>query len=654
MHVKSLEQLKQLKSYFDPDALLSFDLETTGLDFLTCDITGICLYDGTNEGVFIHLNFEARYFTKEQDPNNKRRKIQVWHHYERTDAIDFEEAKPYIIELLKGREVIGHNLKFDKKVSRAKGIDCFIIKHDTMVMSYLVDVNFPNGLKENTKRYLKRDVMTYEEAVGMKPDNIDWNKVDFHQYGEYGIADVINPVDLAKIFLPMMENMKVMKTYEKLEMPIVPIVADMEYLGVQIEPETLHELSNKAEAQLAIDSEEIYDVAGVEFNIGSTKQLAEVLYDRMGYKCRHLTSSGGRSVAEDALKELSFIGAEIADLLLDYRSLDKLNGTYLKSIPTMLDANGRLHGGFNQCGTRTGRFSSSQPNLQNQPNNPLYPVRSSFVASKGKRLIVADWSTIEIRIMAHHSEDPVLLDLLRNGHDLHQETADRISKLTGLKLSRSEGKTLNFAILYGMMEDSLAATINKGLRAQVKAGEISYDEYRKRFRTPQQCKSIIQGFHASYKGYSRWSDAVVNGAKQRGYVRTLGGRVRALPELNRPKQYGEGARKAVNTKIQGGAGDLMKKGIQDLHTMFKERGYDANLLMVVHDEYVIEVDERQAEACWADAKKVMENVFPTCLVPIVADGGIFTSWAGMKLGEESPDFYPDSFTDLWLSGILTN
>ena len=308
--------------------------------------------------------------------------------------------------------------------------------------------------------------------------------------------------------------------------------------------------------------EEIFDKVGVEFNIGSSKQLAEMLFDRLGYPViKKSDKTGARSCDEDTLKELAFKGHDVADDILDLRKLEKLKGTYIDAIPLMVDSDGRLRGNFNQSGTATGRFSSSQPNLQNQPNNKHYPIKSAFVPRNGYKFIVVDWSTIEIRIMAHESGDKKLIELLNAGRDIHQETTDSINKQFNLTLTRGDGKTINFAVLYLMGAGSLAYTLNKELKKRLKEGTITMDEYKKLVVTKRIVQNIIDGYFNTYTGFRQFIQDETAESKNTGWVWTMGGRRRPVYELRKRETFGIGQRRTVNTIIQGGAGDLMKLGI---------------------------------------------------------------------------------------------
>jgi DNA polymerase-1 len=629
--IRTLDELRKFSAKVGK--VFSFDTETTGLDIQKLSIVGISIYDGILPPTFIEFNFEADVMRKEADPDSKRKKREVWYRYRHKTGINYQEAYDTIADIFDGAEITCHNAKYDWKVAKKYGFSNFKLKHDTMIMSYLLDVNSPNGLKDNARKYLGRTVTELSEVIDMA--NPDWFAVDWDAYGKYACDDAYNTEMLKKFFLPLMENKKLMQTYYELEMPIIIPVAKAEMSGIGIDKEVLYELSDEMHKDLESQEQKIYEAAGVEFNIGSNKQLAEVLFDRLGCPVIGKTKTGQRQVDENTLKELAYRGYEIADEIISFNKIEKMLNTYVDKIPTLVDAESKLHGSFNQTGARTGRFSSSNPNLQNQPKSDKR-VRKAFVADKGKKLIVLDWSTIEVRIMAHESKDRVLSDLLWRGADLHQATADRVGKIAGIILTRQQGKTLNFAILYGMGGDKLAYTLNAELKKKVKKGEMTLKEYSQQAITKEQADRIIQGYYSAYSGFASWSKAEIERVvKNDYYVRTLGGRIRQITELRHKNEYHSGCRIVVNTKIQGGAGDLMKLCIRKLDEVFGEGGkyayMEVDLLLMVHDEYVLQAPDRYAKKVYKIVAEIMRNIFPNCTVPIECDGGIYDNWA--KIGK---------------------
>jgi DNA polymerase-1 len=626
--------------------LFAFDTETTSLDYYSLKLVGISLYNPDFGQVFIQFNFFAKFFKKVQDFENKRRKIVEESIFNYKKGIEFNDAKPYLIKFFTGKKIIGHNTKFDYKVAYKYGFSDYIIEDDTLLMSYLIDVNSQHGLKETVKKYLNVEMTTLEEVLG-NLKQINWETVSFNDFADYAVADALYTYELKFKLLPLIEKYKLDNVYRKIELPIVKAVAGMEISGIEIDLRALKKISKKAHEKLFELSEDIFDLAGVTFNLNSPQQLAEVLFTRLKYKVVGYTKKGKLSVDESVLKFLMYSGSLIAEKLLEYRSLEKLVSTYADKIPLMVDEDNRLRGNFNQTGARTGRFSSSEPNLQNQVNSEEYPVRSAYIPKKGYSFVIFDWKTIEIRVMAHRSQDAVLLKILREGRDVHQETADLLTKLSGVKITRFQGKTLNFAILYGMQMDSLAYNLN--LEIQKKYSKIlSKKELKNKLFTSKSAQKLIDTYYKMYSGFSQYGNSLVDNALKFGFVKTMGGRIRFVPELKHRSTYFAGRRIAVNTDIQGGAADLMKIGIRDTVKFIAEKNYDAKLLLTVHDELLFEVKNSQAQEFMKNAKLIMENIYPKFSVPILADSGIFKNWNEMKLrGSKS-----QSFIDLKLNKVI--
>lgn len=636
--IDSIDKLKRFSDKWTSKNF-SFDTEFTSLSWMEQNIIGMSIFDKDSlyDPTFIQFNFHDTYTTKEKNPQGGRKKILVEHDYYKTDAIDFEEARPYLEKIFENANCTTANGKVEWKIMSKYDITNWRIAHDTMLMGWLLNVDNLKGLKYNAKKELGLGMSSYEDTIKQKVGNINWNLVDWYEYAKYGAKDAYATELLAEKFIPRFEPFPALwKCYQSLEIPLIYEVANAEMAGVNIDVDYLLEMSEQAGKEIYETEQRIYDSVGVEFNIGSSKQLAEILFNRLKLPVIKVSDkTGARSVDEAVLKELAFRGYDIIDDILEYRTLKKLKTTYIDAIPTMVDKDSRLRGSFNQAGTSTGRFSSSKPNLQNQPNNKKFPIKRAFVPKKGYKFLVYDWSTIEIRIMAHESGDKKMIEVLSEGRDIHQETTDNVNSLVGLNLDRGQGKTINFGVLYLMGNSSLAYMLNKQLRKEFRQGKITRDEYEERFVTDVVAQKIIDSFFDTYTGFAQFVKDETNIAKRDGWVWTLGGRRRPVPELRTKKLWGAGRRKAVNTPIQGGAGDLMKLAILKLKRMYVENGLDAETLLYVHDEFVIEVKEEQAELASGLVKEVMESIFPSCRVPIVCEGGIFDDWAGLKQGAET-------------------
>lgn len=270
--------------------------------------------------------------------------------------------------------------------------------------------------------------------------------------------------------------------------------------------------------------------------------------------------------------------------------------------------------------------NSSGPNLQNIPNDKNWPVKEAFIAGEGRKLIVVDWSNIEVRVMAHESGDAVLIDLFNNGGDMHQNTMNMVKELTGMDLPRTQAKRINFGVLYGMWGESLANNLNFDMLNDVLDGKMTKEDFKAKLFTAEQGQQLVDSFYKAYSGFNRWTKQVIKDTQVKKYARSMSGRIRRIPEANTSR----GARQAVNFIIQGGAADLMKRGIIELAKMYLLNKYDAKTVMYVHDEYVIDVAADQAEACFKDVIYTLSNIHKNFRVPIVVEGGIYDNWNGLK------------------------
>lgn len=291
--------------------------------------------------------------------------------------------------------------------------------------------------------------------------------------------------------------------------------------------------------------------------------------------------------------------------------------------------------------------NSSGPNLQNIPNDKKWPIKEAFIAGPGRKLIVVDWSNIEVRVMAHESGDKVLVDLFRTGGDMHQNTMNMVKELTGIDLPRTRAKRVNFGVLYGMWGESLANSLNMDMLNEVLDGKMTHEQFKAQMFSAEQGQALVDSFYKAYKGFTDWSKAVVIETKKKKYARSMSGRIRRIPDAHTSR----GARQAVNFIIQGGAADLMKMGITKLSDMYQNKGYDATTVMYVHDEYIIDVAADQAEACFRDVVHELSNIHPNFKVPIVVEGGIYDSWNGLK-GGAKPSADPLSWLEMSLCELI--
>jgi DNA polymerase-1 len=398
-----------------------------------------------------------------------------------------------------------------------------------------------------------------------------------------------------------------------MELPLVEVLAEMERAGVKVDRERLVGMSRDMERQIASLTQEIYALAKAEFNINSPIQLREILFERLGLRAGKKTAkTRAASTAEDVLEELALVH-ELPRKILEYRSVQKLKSTYVDALPELVNRDtGRIHATFNQTVAATGRISSSDPNLQNIPIRTVEGrrIREAFVAEPGHRLLSADYSQIELRVLAHLSKDATLIDTFKRGEDVHDRTAREVfgpfSTLPADE-QRRRSKMVNYALLYGKTAFTLATDIG-----------VSRKE----------AETFIQAYFARYPGVRRFLDETVAEARRTGTVRTLLGRLRRLPDINsRNFQVRfEAERQALNTPVQGSAADLIKKAMIDLHRALVERKLSTRLILQIHDELLLETPDAEAEEVLTLVKSVMETALPLD-VPLVVEARLGRSWA---------------------------
>jgi DNA polymerase-1 len=406
------------------------------------------------------------------------------------------------------------------------------------------------------------------------------------------------------------------EVYRKLDLPLVPVLLKMEQAGVRVDSELLKQMSSRLAVTIDDLAEQVYAMSGHRFNVNSPKQLGDVLFNKMELP-KPMKYGKGKvvSTAQDVLEELSqkvdVPGHEVAAMVLEHRQLQKLKGTYLDALPVLADANGRIHTTFNQVGTATGRLSSTNPNLQNIPIRTAVgrEIRAAFIAAEGNLLMSADYSQIELRLMAHFSQDPLLLDAYRTGKDIHTLTAAEVFEVdpeTMSKETRARAKAVNFGIVYGISPFGLAAQL--GIEQKV-------------------AKAYIERYFDRYKGVATFIEKTLEVVRRDGAVRTAFGRVRPIPDIQsrNPNQRGFAERTAVNTPLQGTAADLIKVAMLRIDAAMTERGLKSQMTLQVHDELLFDVVPEEADEMQELVKREMESA-ASFSVPIVAEVGMGKNW----------------------------
>jgi DNA polymerase I len=511
-------------------------------------------------------------------------------------------------------EKIGQNLKYDSVVLRAAGIRLAGIAFDTIVASYLLDAGSRNHtLDELARRYLQHETISIKELIGSGKNQKRMDEVPVAQVADYAAEDAIVPLWLKPVLEKNLAEAELEDLFRDVEMPLVEVLAELEYTGIRVDVERLRELSVRHGERLASLEKEIYEIAGREFNIASPKQLQQVLFDELGLPVVKKTAKTGPSTDAEVLEELARQHA-LPARILDYRQIAKLKGTYVDALPEMVfPTTGRVHASFNQVVAATGRLSSSDPNLQNIPirTEAGREIRSAFVPGEPDWLLLAaDYSQVELRVLAHFSQDENLCEAFRRDEDIHARVAGQVY---GVELEdvtpemRRQAKAVNFGVIYGQTAWGLAKQLG-----------IGKDE----------AAQFIDAYFAGYPGIEVFLDEVLRECREQGYVTTILGRRRAIEGIrsvpNRQRNLAE--RTAVNTVIQGSAADLIKLAMLAVRRRLAEEERQTSMLLQIHDELVLEVPPAELEPVASLVVGEMSRAWPMS-VPLKVDVKVGGNWA---------------------------
>lgn len=585
-------ELDNLINLLSQEKLISFDTETTGLDTRKAKLLGISFSFEKNKAYYVNLNHSSQ-----KTWLNKLEKI----------FLDENITK------------IAHNLKYDWKILENHGVDIKGKLIDTMIASYILNPDRGHhDLDHLSFSILKRRTTTFKELTTTDNKQMSigdlMQDIDLDKLSDYSCQDADFTFQLWKKFEIEITDLKLEKLFYEIEMPLVTILAQMENNGIKIDRNHFTKLENELQKRLEITDLAIYKHAGETFNINSPKQVKEVLFENLKLDSSNLKKTKtGISTSASELEKLKN-QHQIIPLILDHRHLSKLLSTYIEALPKLIKDDGRIHSSFNQAVTRTGRLSSSDPNLQNIPikDEAGRAIRKGFVANEGKVLISADYSQIELRIIAALSKDEEMLKAFNNGEDIHSSTA---AKINGIELEdvtkelRNKAKAINFGVIYGLSAFGLANQIN------ISRGEA---------------QEFIDIYFALYKGIKSYLDNTIVEAMEKGYVETLFKRRRYLPEIESkiPAIRKAAERTAINTPIQGTAADLIKLAMVKINSEILEKNENVKMLLQVHDELIFEIDEDIAEEISQKIKTIMENIYDFG-IPIIANVEINKSWGEM-------------------------
>ena len=513
-------------------------------------------------------------------------------------------------------EKTGHDLKRAVLLLRRAGVTLRGIAFDTQIASYILEPGRrDHELESLALQHLKHRRRTRDEICGKGRDEVALAEVRLGVVRDWigEIPDLV--LRLRDIFAENLPGANAAALFREVEMPLLPVLADMEFAGIRIDGAFFNQFGKRLARDLHLIEEEIYKVAGESFNINSTPQLRTILFDRLGLPVLRKTKTGPSTDAS-VLEELAAAGHQLPRLIIEFRQLDKLKGTYVDALPLQVNpATGRIHTVFSQTVAATGRLSSSDPNLQNIPirTDVGAEIRKGFVPAEGCFFMSADYAQIELRILAHMSGDPIMVDAFRRGVDVHRQTA---ALVFGVDIDavtadmRAAAKTVNFATIYGIGPFALSQQLGTSVA---------------------DAKTFIENYFARLPGVRRYLDAQIELARQRGFVETLSGRRRYIPEVHAKnwniRQFGE--RAATNAPVQGTAADIIKIAMIRIAEAFRERHSGARMLLQVHDELVFEVPEDAAEDTRVLVRELMESAFPLD-VPLEVATGVGRTWYDCK------------------------
>ena len=533
-------------------------------------------------------------------------------------ALDSPEMKP-LRDLIEDPSVkkTAQNAKFDMLLLRSMGIQLAGLDFDTMVASYVLDPSRrSHGLDVLALEFLDHTMTSYTDLCGKGRTAIPFDECPIEAARDYSCEDADMTLRLRRVFEPQLESHELMRLLDGVELPLIDVLGEMEWTGIAIDLPWFASLKQRFQAEREGVEAQIYEVAGMEFNINSNPQLREILFDKLSLPVLKRTSTGPSTDAS-VLMELAEEGHALPTLLMEYRELSKLENTYLDALPRLVNPRtGRLHTSFNQTVASTGRLSSSDPNLQNIPIRRELgrDIRRGFIPRKGWQLLAADYSQIELRLLAHLSHDPAFVEAFQAGGDIHRQTAALIFEVPLPEVTstmRSRAKTINFATIYGQGPHALSRQLS-----------IEHAE----------AKEFIARYFQRFQGVRNYLDAMVAFARENGYVQTIFGRRRYIPELRERnfniRAFGE--RTAANSPIQGSAADLIKIAMIRIDDALRNEGLQSKMLLQVHDELVFEVPAEELEAVQQLVKYQMEHAAQLS-VPLVVDLGVGPNWLETKL-----------------------
>ncbi|MBL1264848.1 DNA polymerase I [Candidatus Methylomicrobium oryzae] len=588
------EQFERWLEKLEKAELFAFDTETTSLDYSKAQIVGVSFAVESGHAAYVPLAHDYPGAPEQLDK-----------------AHVLERLRPLLENPDKAK--LGQNIKYDLHVLANEGIGLQGIAHDTMLESYVYNSTATrHNMDDLAKKYLDVDTIRYEDIAGKGAKQLSFEEIPIEQAAPYAAEDADITLRLHRKLCPQLaEHDALYRLYHEIEMPLVSVLARIERNGVAIDTEMLAQQSLELASQIVSLEQHAHELAGHSFNLGSPKQIQEILYDRLQLPVLKKTPKGLPSTDESVLQELA-VDYPLPRLILEHRGLSKLKSTYTDRLPEQVDPKtGRIHTSYHQAVAATGRLSSSDPNLQNIPirNGEGRKIRKAFIAPRGFKLLAADYSQIELRIMAHLSDDAGLLRAFSDGVDVHTATAADVFGVPPDRVThdlRRSAKAINFGLIYGMSSFGLAQQLG------LPRGKA---------------QSYIDLYFERYPGVKAYMDSIRAQAREQGYVETLFGRRLYLPDINSrnaaQRQYAE--RTAINAPMQGTAADIIKRAMIAVDRWLAEERTDAKMIMQVHDELVFEVAEDQLDYCRAKIESIMSYA-ADLKVPLLVDVGVGDNW----------------------------
>lgn len=593
--ITSQEELDEWVTRLKKSELFAFDTETTSLRYMSAEVVGVSFAIEAGEAAYVPFGHD---------------------YMGAPEQLDREEVLAQLKPLLEDpkQKKVGQNLKYDKNVLANHDICLEGIAEDTMVESYVLNsVSSRHDMDTLARNYLGEETITFESIAGKGAKQLTFNQLDLEMAGPYAAEDADITLRLHQVLRPQLAKVgKLQSVYEDIDLPLVPVLSRMEQRGTLISASTLRQHSQELAERMAELEKEAHEVAGESFNLSSPKQLQVIFYEKMGLPVIKKTPKGAPSTAEPVLQELAH-EHELPRLILEHRSLSKLKSTYTDTLPELIHhRTGRVHTSYHQAVTATGRLSSSEPNLQNIPirTEQGRRIRQAFIAEKGYKLLAADYSQIELRIMAHLSGDKGLLTAFEKGEDIHKATAAEVFGVAPSDVNsdqRRSAKAINFGLIYGMSAFGLARQLDVGRKI---------------------AQQYIDRYFERYPGVLQYMDNIRKQAHNDGYVETLYGRRLYLPEINaRNKQLQQAAeRTAINAPMQGTAADIIKLAMIEVERwLLAEHPDTARMTMQVHDELILEVKEEAADEIRDGLIKRMSGAAKLA-VPLLVEAGVGDNW----------------------------